>query len=150
MSPLLGQMRRNGPLNILVVEPDDAFMMRLQIALRGMTTPAALYHLKSEKDLFLFLRKSEGWENAQQPDMIFLDISLMPALDRLKSGSPFAGIPVLVMGAGIGRVQALECHRRFANACIPKPQDQAGMRSLAAAIETFWFKTAKLPPNKDF
>ena len=150
MSPLLGQMRRGGPLNILVAEPDDTFMMRLQIALRGMTTPVALYHIKTEKDLFLFLRKGEGWENAQQPDMIFLDISLMPALDRLKSGGPLAGIPVLVMGAGLGRAQAVECHARLANACIPKPQDQAGMRSLAAAIETFWFKTAKLPPNKDF
>lgn len=149
MSPL-SPLAPGRPLNLLVAEPDDAFMMRLQIALRGVATSSALYHVKSEKDLFAFLRKSDGWENAQQPDLIFLDISLVPSLDRIKGGSPFSAIPVIVMGAGMKREQATACHARHVNACLPKPSDQAGMRALAAAIEAFWFKTAKLPPVKDF
>lgn len=140
---------RRRPLNLLVVEPDDAFMLRFQIAMRGVATSSALYHVKNEQDMFSFLRKGTGWENAQRPDMIFLDISMVQSLDRLKQGSPFAAIPVIVMGAEIPRNHALQCHARYANACVPKPHDQAGMRALAAAIEAFWFVTAKLPPNSD-
>lgn len=149
MSPL-SPLAPSRPLNLLVAEPDDAFMLRLQIALRGVSTSSALYHVKSEKDLFAFLRKNEGWENAQQPDIIFLDTSLVQALDRIKSGNPFSAIPVILMGASMKRAQAVSCHARHANACLPKPADQAGMRALAAAIEAFWFKTAKLPPVKEF
>lgn len=134
-----------GPRNLLIAEPDEAFMMRLQIAMRVLPS-LALYHVQNEQALFTFLNKGKGWENAQTPDMIFLDVSLLPALSRLKVGGPFSGIPVIIMGYNLTQAQARECYMRFATACIPKPPDPAGMRSLAAAIDAFWFRTAKLPP----
>lgn len=149
MSPLPGQVQRRGPLNLLIAEPDENFMLRLQISLRSVSTSSALYHVKSEQDMFQFLRKAGAWENAQQPDVIFLDATLITALDRLKSGGPYSGIPVIVMSAEPTKAQARDSYQRFANGYIPKPQDQPGMRGLAAAIDAFWFKTAKLPPNKD-
>jgi len=147
MSLTDGKMPR-GPRNILVAEPDDAFMMRLQMAMRGI--PAlALYHVQNEQALFRFLDKGDGWENAETPDMIFLDVSLLHALDRIKSGGPYSGVPVVVMGHNLARAQAHECHIRRATACIQKPPDPPGMRSLAAAIDAFWFKAAKLPPTRN-
>lgn len=142
---LSGAKMPRGPRNLLIAEPDDAFMMRLQMAMRSIPS-LALYHVQNEQALFQFLNKGKGWENAETPDMIFLDVSMLQALDRLKAGGPYSGVPVIVMGHNITQAQARECYLRFATACILKPPDPPGMRSLAAAVDAFWFKTAKLPP----
>lgn len=145
----LGQEIRRAPVNILVAHQDEEFMLRLQLALRGITTPAALYHVKDEPSLFSFLRKTPPYETALRPDMILLGCGLLPALDRLKSDNPFSAIPVIVMASEITREQSKEAHARHANACMRIPPDTAGMRGFAAALDAFWFRVAKLPVNPD-
>lgn len=134
-------------INILVAEPDEAQMLKLQGALRAVSTPTALHHVQTEDALFGFLRKNGEWEKATRPDLIILDDSLMHALDRLKADTPYSGIPVIVMGSDFDHAKARDCHARRCTACLPKPIDTAGMRLLAAAIAAFWFKTAILPPS---
>lgn len=140
---------RRAPVNILVAHPDEDVMLRLQLALRAITTPAALYHVKDEASLFSFLRKTAPYESALRPDIILLGCALMPALDRLKSDNPFSPIPVIFMAADITRAQSRDAHARHANACIRIPADTQGMRAFAAALDGFWFRTAKLPANPD-
>lgn len=147
MSPFPPGQER--PVTILVAEPDPDLMLRLQGAMRAISTPTALHHVRTEEDIFDFLRKQGEWSKAPQPDIILLDSGLMQALDRLKSDNPLMGIPVIVMGNDFDRIKARDCHARHCNACLPKPADAAGMRGLAAAIDAFWFKTAVLPPNRD-
>ncbi|MDF3023602.1 MAG: two-component system response regulator [Alphaproteobacteria bacterium] len=137
------------PVNILIAHPDEDVMLRLQLALRAITTPAALYHVKDETSLFSFLRKASPYETAQRPDMILLGCALMAALDRLKSDNPFSPIPVIVMATDITRDQSRQAHARHANACMRIPSDTPGMRSFAAALDGFWFRTARLPVNPD-
>jgi hypothetical protein len=137
------------PVNILIAHPDEDVMLRLQLALRAITTPAALYHVKDEASLFSFLRKAAPYDTALRPDVILLGSTLMPALDRLKSDNPFSPIPVIVMAAAITREQSREAHARHANACMRIPPDTPGMRAFAAALDAFWFRTAKLPVNPD-
>lgn len=137
------------PLNILVAEPNPDMMLRLQGALRTLSTPTALHHVRAEEEIFDYLRKQNEWEKSPRPDIILLDKGMMSVLDRLKSDDAFGGIPVIVMGNDFTRETARDCHGRRCNACIPKPADAAGMRGLAAALDAFWFKTAILPPNKD-
>lgn len=135
-------------VTLLVAEPDPDLMLRLQGALRTISTPTALHHVRTEEDVLDFLRKQGAWEKSPQPDIILLDSGMIAALDRLKSDKIFGGIPVIVMGNDFDRAKARDCHARRCNACIPKPADAAGMRLLAAALDAFWFKTAVLPPNK--
>jgi chemotaxis family two-component system response regulator Rcp1 len=137
------------PVNILIAHPDEDVMLRLQLALRAITTPAALYHVKDETSLFSFLRKAPPYETAQRPDIILLGYTLMPALGRLKSDNPFSPIPVIIMATDITREQSRQAHARHANACMRIPSDTAGMRSFAAALDGFWFRTALLPVNQD-
>ena len=136
------------PRNILVALPDDELMGRLQGAFRSMQTPIALYQVRNEGEIMAFLRKGGGGDVVPRPDMILLDESLLPTLGRIKSDSPYSSIPVIVMGDAISHETARAYHRLHANACVGKPQDAPAMRSLAAAIEAFWFLTAELPPNK--
>ncbi|HYD17917.1 MAG TPA: hypothetical protein VEF76_05525 [Patescibacteria group bacterium] len=137
------------PANILVATPSDDLMLRLQIALRSISRPAALYHVAEEEKLFAFLRKAPGFETALRPDMILLDAPLLPALDRLKSGNPYSPIPVIVIADHMDHALARDCHARFANAALGIPKDTAGLRAIAGAIDAFWFRTARLPPNVD-
>ena len=146
---ILQQEIRRAPVNIVIAHPDEDVMLRLQLALRSITTPAALYHVKDDTSLFSFLRKAPPFETALRPDMILLGCALLPALDRLKSDNPFSAIPVIVMATDITREQSKEVHARHANACMRIPSDTPGMRAFAAALDAFWFRVAKLPVNPD-
>ena len=147
MSPLASSHER--PVIILVAEPAPDLMLRLQGAMRTISTPTALHHVQTEEEIFDFLRKEGAWEKSPQPDFILLDGGMLQALDRLKADPSFGGIPVIVMCNDFDRAKARDCHARRCNACIPKPADAAGMRQLTAALNAFWFKTAVLPSNKD-
>lgn len=140
---------RHAPVNILIAHPQEDVMLRLQLALRAIQTPVALYHVRDTASLFSFLRKAEPYETALRPDMIMLGDGLVQALDRLKSDNPYAAIPVIVIGENPSRELARECHARHANACVRIPADTAGMRVFAGALDAFWFRTAKLAPNPD-
>lgn len=148
MMPLKPDMRR-APVNILIAHPQEDVMMRLQLALRAIQTPVALYHVRDEQSLFSFLRKTEPYDTALRPDMVMLGDGLLPALDRLKSDNPFAAIPVIVIAENLSRETARDCHARNANACVRIPNDTAGMRVFASALDAFWFRTAKLVTNPD-
>ncbi len=148
MMPLKFDMRR-APVNILIAHPQADVMLRLQLALRAIQTPVALYHVRDVPSLFSFLRKAEPYETALRPDMIMLGDELRQALDRLKSDNPFAAIPVIVIAESLSREAARDCHARHANACVRIPNDTAGMRVFAGALDAFWFRTAKLAPNPD-
>jgi CheY-like chemotaxis protein len=148
MMPMKFNTRR-GPVNILVAHPQEDMMLRLQLALRAIHTPVALYHVRDAQSLFSFLRKAEPYETALRPDMIMLGDELLEVLGRLKSDTPFAAIPVIVIAEKLSRETARNCHARLANACVRIPADTAGMRLFAGALDAFWFHTAKLPPNPD-
>ncbi len=148
MPPLKTEMRR-APVNILIVHPEEDVMLRLQLSLRAIQTPVALYHVKDTASLFSFLRKAQPYDTALRPDMIMLGDEMLPALDRLKSDNPFAAIPVIVIANQMSREIARECHARHANACVRIPNDTAGMRIFASALDAFWFRTAKLTLNPD-
>ncbi len=146
---LLKPNTRRAPVNILIVHPEGDLMLRLQLALRAIQTPVALYHVKDTPSLFLFLRKAQPYDNVLRPDMILLGVDALSALDRLKSDNPFAAIPVIVIAEQLSRETAKDCHARHANACVRIPTDTAGMRIFASSLDAFWFRTAKLTLNRD-
>lgn len=101
-----------------------------------------------------YLKQQGIFEGSKRPDIILLDLN-MPKKDgrevmqELKSDEQLRTIPVVVVTTSDDQRDISKMYELGANCYLTKPEDLEGFSELYRVLESFWFKTAKLPPRKE-
>ena len=138
------------PIEILMVEdnPGD-----VELAREALTEASARKNLTvaedGEQGLSL-LRREGRYENAQQPDLILLDLNLptingREVLAEIKSDPELRRIPVVILTSSEDENDVLETYNLHANAYVVKPVDLDKYMQVIKAVEGFWLGFVKLP-----
>jgi CheY-like chemotaxis protein len=140
------------PIEILLVE-DNAGDARLAIeALKESKVKNNLTWVKNGVEAMEFLRKEGEHNNANRPDLIFLDLN-MPKKDgrevlyEIKSDIDLKSIPVVILTVSKAEQDIVKSYDLHANCYVTKPLDFEQFMHVVKSIEEFWFTIVKLPPN---
>lgn len=140
--------RRDGPIEVLLVENDAEDMQFLREAFDGLDIDV-IVTVASDGDEALS-RLTGGDESPSLPDLVLLDLDLprMDGLELLKDlteESALARLPVLVLTRSATVEDIHESYELTANAYLTKPTDAEEYVEMVEAVADFWFKRAALP-----
>lgn len=104
---------------VLHIEDCDADAYLLRLALQETKVPATVYRVSNGEQALKFLRRSEPYQMASTPDLIFLDLNLprvsgLQVLQAIREDEQLKSIPVVVMTTSAidrGKVMNLGAHR---------------------------------------
>jgi two-component system, chemotaxis family, response regulator Rcp1 len=138
------------PVNILLVEDNNADVRMIQACLRDVKTPMRICPVADGVEAMDFLRKRPPYAEAPRPDLIILDLNLPrksghELLDEIKTDKDLKIIPVVVLTTSIDSDEYDEAYRRYANCVIQKPMDFDQTTHVIHALEHFWLEVVVLP-----
>lgn len=139
-------------MEILLVEDNPGDIFLTQEALKDCEIESHLHIVQDGEDAINFLNKQEQYQSVPRPDVILLDLNLpkkngREVLEEIKANPELKRIPVIVLTTSLADEDILKSYNLHANCYIPKPRDLSQFSQIISAIETFWFKVVKLPPN---
>lgn len=93
---------------------------------------------------------AQAREHGRLPDLILLDLNL-PRMDghkvlqEVKQRADLRRIPIVVLSSSSADRDIVGSYESGASCYVRKPIELADYQSAIAAIESFWFRVAKLP-----
>lgn len=141
-----------GPLSVLLVEDDPGDVVIAQEALRASKLQSRLNVVSDGNAAMAYLRRQNGYADAQRPDLILLDLNLpkkngSEVLAELKSDPELARIPVIVLTSSTAEVDIHRSYDLHANAYVTKPVAFDGFFAALRQIQGFWLDVVKLPAD---
>ncbi len=141
------------PVELLLIDDDEKDIFLAERAFKKGAIASRTQTAKNGEEGLALLRREPPFEDAVRPDIIFLDLN-MPRmtgyefLDIVKADIDFKSIPVIVMTNSQSDADMAKCYGNHANAFIAKPIELGDFMSAIQAVESFWFKAAKLPQTR--
>ncbi len=141
----------NGKLSvrILLVEDNRGDVRLTQEVLKDSSVNALLDIVSDGEQAIDFLRKQNGFANAQRPDIILLDLNLpkkggMEVLKEIKTDKALKKIPVIILTTSDASYDIEKAYDLHANCYIQKPVDFDDFARVIRLVETYWFSAVKL------
>ena len=141
------------PIRILLVEdsPTDA-----ELTLAAMKTAKManeVVHVQDGVQAMEFLRRQGAYSQAEQPDLILLDLNLprkdgREVLAELKDDPDLKVIPVVVLTTSKAEEDILRSYKLHANCYVTKPVNFERFLEIVKSIETFWLTVVSLPARR--
>jgi CheY-like chemotaxis protein len=137
-------------LELLVVEDNAAEVLLLEEILAEAEVALEMRVVKDGAEGLAYLRREGRYAGVARPDLIMLDLNL-PGRDgrqvllEIKEDPDLRAIPVIILSTSQAEEDISECYRLQANCYIVKPVSLEEFIEVLRAIESFWFKTVKLP-----
>jgi CheY-like chemotaxis protein len=140
-----------GPLGVLLVEDDPGDVMIAEEALKASRLKSKLTVVPDGVEALKYLRREEGYGDAERPDLILLDLNLPKmtgheVLAEVKADPTLRKIPIVVLttsGAAEDVVRSYDLH---ANVFVTKPVDFDHFTAVIKQIDDFFLTVAQLPP----
>lgn len=144
--------KRNGLVQILLVEDNPGDVRLTQEALKEGDLPNQLHVVKDGVEALAFLRREGVHADAPRPDLILLDLNLpkksgREVLEVIKRDDGLKRIPVVVLTTSDAKTDIVQVYDLHANCFITKPVDLEDFMQVVRRIEEFWFSIVQLPPN---
>ena len=138
------------PIEILMVEDNPGDVELAREALTDANVRKNLTVAEDGEQGLALLRREGPYENAQQPDLILLDLNLptingREVLAEIKSDPDLRRIPVVILTSSEDENDVLETYNLHANAYVVKPVDLDKYMQVIKAVEGFWLGFVKLP-----
>jgi CheY-like chemotaxis protein len=144
-------MNARGLPVILIAEDDLGDRVLLEQAFRATSFEADLRFTADGEEFMAYVRGEPPWENAEQPDLILLDLN-MPRMDgrevlrEIKSSDPaWRAVPVVVLTNSRSPEDIEMAYERGANTYIAKPHSIDELARIVKALYEFWFRISLLP-----
>jgi two-component system, chemotaxis family, response regulator Rcp1 len=143
-------MEATRPARVLLVEDNEADVRLTREALREPGLPVRLSAVGDGEQALAFLRRQDGYADAQRPDLVLLDLNLprkngLEVLDEMRADEALAHIPAIVLTSSAAHTDVEAAYARGANAFVVKPIELDAFMDLIGAIRSFWLEVAQLP-----
>lgn len=135
---------------ILIVDDNQAEIEMLKEAVDEVYPQFTLLAVMSGKDCLAVLRRSGQWKDADQPDLILLDLN-MPAIDgrtvlaEIKNDPELRHIPVIILTTSRAEKDVMDSYRRYANSYVVKSLDYDDLRMMVQEMLHYWLHIARIP-----
>jgi CheY-like chemotaxis protein len=139
-------------VRILLVEDDPADAELTIRALRRSKVANEPVVVETGQDALAYLRTEPPFEDAEQPDLILLDLKLpgmsgLELLDILKDDPELHRIPVVVLTTSENPEDITKAYDLRANCYLTKPVDLRQFMRVIGSIDTFWLSIVTLQPR---
>lgn len=139
-------------VEILLVEDNEADIRLTKEGLAEAKINNNLYVARDGEEAMKFLRKNGKHNGAATPDLILLDLNLpkkdgREVLREIKEDKKLAHIPVVILTTSEADKDIVKSYKLHANCYVSKPMGIDQFVEVITAIENFWFKIVKLPPE---
>lgn len=136
--------------HILLVEDNEGDIVLAMEALKEAKVSNKLSVVTDGEQALDYLFKRKGFIDAQQPDLILLDMNLpkingLEILTKIKTDPVLKVIPVVMLTTSTSEAHVLDAYKNYVNCYINKPIDLEEFISVIRIIESFWLNTVKLP-----
>lgn len=135
---------------VLLVEDNPGDVRLTQEALKQGQTDHTLEVVTDGEEALAYLNRENGYESAQRPDLILLDLNLpkcdgREVLEQVKHDPELHNIPVVILTTSEAAEDIQQAYLNHANSYITKPVDLDEFMTVVRTIEEFWLQVARLP-----
>jgi CheY-like chemotaxis protein len=147
-----GSKKRNGKLDVLIVENDPAAARLTKEAFRIAGLEHEIVTLPDGDRALGLLRQEEEFADQPFPDLICLDLHLpkksgLQVLAELKSDPQLKSIPVIVLSGTDDPDEVREAYELHASCFVRKPNDLDQFVWFIKVCFDFWGMVVTLPPS---
>ncbi len=138
------------PIHILLVEDNEGDILLTKEAFEDARLLVKLSVVKDGMEAIDFVNKQGKYENADQPDLVLLDVNLPKkngheVLKYIKENEAIKHIPVIMLTTSSAEKDINRSYNNYVNCYITKPVDVNDFMMVVNTIENFWISIVKLP-----
>lgn len=138
------------PLGVLLVEDDPGDVVIAEEALRASMLTSRLSVVSDGVEALAYLRRENGYQDAERPDLILLDLNLPrktghEVLAEVKADPSLRRIPVVVLTTSRADEDVARAYDSYANVFVTKPVDFDHFTRVIKQIDDFFLSIAQLP-----
>lgn len=139
-------------IHILLVEDNEGDIVLTTEALEEGKIKNTFSVVRDGWEAIQYLEKKEGYEDAEEPDLVLLDINLPKmnghkVLKHIKNNKDLKHIPVIMLTTSSDESDVIKSYENHSNCYITKPVDINRFLEVIASIENFWISIVQLPPR---
>jgi CheY-like chemotaxis protein len=139
-------------LGVLLVEDDPGDVLIAQEALKASKLSSRLTVVADGVEALAYLRREDGYANAERPDLILLDLNLPrmsghEVLAEVKADPALRKIPIVVLTTSGAAEDVARSYDLHANVFVTKPVDFDHFTEVVRQIDDFFLTVAQLPPG---
>jgi CheY-like chemotaxis protein len=139
------------PLGVLLVEDDPGDVMIAEEALKASRLKSKLTVVPDGVEALKYLRREDGYADAERPDLILLDLNLpkmtgYEVLAEVKNDPTLRKIPIVVLTTSGATEDVVRSYDLHANVFVTKPVDFDHFTAVIKQIDDFFLTVAQLPP----
>ncbi|MCH6201552.1 response regulator [Aquiflexum sp. LQ15W] len=141
------------PIHILLVEDNEGDIFLMLEAFEDFRIKNKISIARDGKEAIEFLYKENKFKDAENPDLIILDINLPKksgheVLKSIKSNPGTSHIPVIMLSTSSSEKDITLSYQNRVNCFITKPIEADEFMKAITSIEDFWLSIVSLPENK--
>ena len=140
------------PLNVLLVEDDEASVLLTRKAFEASPLEINLHTITDGTRVLDFLREktTSGSAPFSRPDIILLDLKLskiegVALLHDIKNDDDLSDIPVIILSSSIDVKDMITCYQEQASGFMCKPFNFEVFEKNIEILTTYWGQTVVLP-----
>jgi CheY-like chemotaxis protein len=138
------------PVMIMLADddPDDRFLVKEAFEESNLLNP--LLTVEDGEQLMDYLHQKNGYENAQRPSLILLDLNMprksgFEALSEIKSDPELRRIPVVILTTSKAEEDIVRSYDLGVNSFIVKPVTFESLVEKVIELNKYWFQIVELP-----
>ena len=146
-------MATSRPLEVLIVEDNEADLQLAVAALTDATVPIHIHTARDGEAALAFLRRVGAHTDAPRPDLILLDLGL-PKIDgfevlaEIKSDAALRMTPVVVVSGSESNLDIARIYDLPAVTYLVKPAGSEKYFSTMRVIKELWIQMRSFPPKE--
>jgi CheY-like chemotaxis protein len=138
------------PIHILLVEDNEGDIFLALEAFENFRIENKISVARDGKEALDFLLKENIYEEAENPDLIILDVNLPKksgheVLKSIKNNPKTQKIPVIMFSTSSTQKDITLSYQNHVNCYITKPIDANDFMKAISSIEEFWLSVVRLP-----
>lgn len=139
-------------IHLLLVEDNEGDIVLIADAFEDAKIFNTISVVRDGQQALDFLYKTNGYELADEPDLIVLDVNLPKlngheVLKKIKSDKKLCHIPVIMLTTSSSPTDINKSYKNHVNCYITKPVDVDEFIKVVLSIESFWISIVQLPGN---